>query len=315
MARTLLAWVAQWRATGAWDEAKHPRRPDGKFGSNGGSVGGKHSAAIARVNSYKQVKTFDPENGMPMSDLTVRRDEHQSSAREWNDLTPDQRRQFVATVNKQMEKPVRIRMKRDALGQVAKDGRLKTVHESGTSGAGRLVYEEYAKTRRTYESSVMNHRIGDPVEELPVYGFFGDENDADAYGDTTVTLKPQVRDRTSFTVGDSLDGRLQPYAVNDIDELSPEQLVMASGRNEIRSAGRGGEIQSYLEAHIHGGVSLDDIESITVPENMIDDPAVSELENLGIEVNTFPPDDDIGLSPAQLKSLGLSDERIREILG
>lgn len=144
---------------------------------------------------------------------------------------------------------------------------------------------------------------GIPVQERPVYGYvavngllpsglgsaeIGDpETDAlGQYGQFQIVLKDSVKPRTTAMVGDSLNNQHQgapsPVLDPDIKSFSPSVQpgdhelsrdysggVMTNGIRGDRSLEDYEDItfrsKNYAEAHVHGGVTLDDIEEILVP--------------------------------------------------
>ncbi len=100
----------------------------------------------------------------------------------------------------------------------------------------------------------------------PIYGYVMTRSAGDTgnrqgqYGEVSVVLKPEVSARTTVTHGDSFDTYDPPAPVpfNDVERASAERLAMAA-------SGLGYGKPSYVEAQIHGGVTLDDIDYIEVP--------------------------------------------------
>lgn len=204
----------------------------------------------------------------------------------WENLPPDQQaqiRDLVAEISKQ---PTYVRMFPAGLGGMTRDGRMKTVHEVGGK------FEGYNEGRRNYEREVMGLDSDTPVEDLPVYGYIGDIETADAYGPIAVKLKPETRERTTATVGDSLNGLVQPYGVEQLPELDDDQLMSnIYGATNTHNYLAQGSIFDYMEAQVHGGVSLDDIESVTIEldyRDLLDDVVAPEtlatLRQHGVEI-------------------------------
>lgn len=165
---------------------------------------------------------------------------------------------------------VQIRMSPTTLAKVLKDDGIKTIHETGKSGASTAkgsTLDRYVKRRKETEASLYE---GD---ERPVYGYMqkgaGKNDSLDGYGSARVRLSETVRDRTTFVSGDSLDsnpvpGRpfVAPSPINDpkIQSLSGRRI----GKNtpepmDILKADRD---YFYLEAQIFGGVKKSEIASV-----------------------------------------------------
>jgi len=125
------------------------------------------------------------------------------------------------------------------------------------------------------------------------------------YGRSRVTLKPEVRDRTTFTGGDSVNGMTSnndtkvaypPSKVTDPKLASVIGLDVYRGAFNVDSvASRVSEAKTvnearaaaYMEAQVHGGVSVKDIQSIVVPDkNSLSKEAWDVVKAHGITVTT-----------------------------
>jgi len=158
---------------------------------------------------------------------------------------------------------VTITMPPRVLAQVLNDGRYKTQFETRRSGG---LNDPQARSKEEAE------RFGYPThmkpEFRPVYGMVElggvqapSERDNLQYGSAVIVLKPETRERTTFTTGDSLslnrpsapvmNPRAQPAVVGiDKDTIMRESVFREDPR------------KIYLEAQIHGGVRTSDIASV-----------------------------------------------------
>jgi hypothetical protein len=154
-------------------------------------------------------------------------------------------------------------------------------------------------------------------ETRPVYGTLG--GTGMRYGDTTVTFDDSLKDRTTVTVGDSIDGAVNGYF--NLGELaagnvSRDEFWNNVGERVSRWSGNSyvstwfnytGDFQisgyagvkdiyklganGYIEAQFHGGLKLSDVSSITVnPDAKISGGNQSKLDSLGITVNRVQSD-------------------------
>lgn len=210
---------------------------------------------------------------------------------------PDLRERMVQRWKNMVDRSdVRIRINNGYFMETLRDGRFENQFSAGTSGG---YYGP--KVRSTAEARLFG--IPDDVtnpDTHPVYGYLAEGvetgySSARQYGDIVVHLRDDVRRRTTFTIGDSLGLEYLPSPVEDIDWAS---LVYdrrtAMGARKIQEAGI-----PYVEAQIHGGVSLDDIRLVEVPplrdylgdpryraqaavERKYHDELVNALEELGI---------------------------------
>ena len=168
----------------------------------------------------------------------------------------------------------------EALDQILEDGRFKSQHET-LSSKGSLQPER----RSAYELADLGIPEDIDPEKRPIYGYVprinvmsGKPAQAPShYGEHTVRLKPDVNDRSTITFGDSLDAAT-PVAMNsDFEELDPDEILafnasmnaafynMAEELTGVNRDDGGLGIApnfSYIESQVHGGVSLEDIESV-----------------------------------------------------
>jgi len=177
---------------------------------------------------------------------------------------------------------VRIRIPADetVINSIIRDGRLKSQHESGESGG----YFN-PDTRESHETEMFG------VEgSRPIYGYIagkgmarlGDVDELANYGSIALELRPSALDRTTVVMGDSLNTSTAPVRARDVGTASPERLLAAtedSIRNGAqayvahRNYGVGDVLQEgptwvqYMEAQVHGGVSLKDVARVIVPSD------------------------------------------------
>jgi hypothetical protein len=184
---------------------------------------------------------------------------------------------------------IKIQVEPLGLNAIAQDGRMKNVHEvvsSRASVGGSDWAEKYKQDRVKYETESIGVPSNLPNSQKPIYGWLysGEGIEPYDYGSVTLKLKDSVKKRTSMTAGDSLN-ESAPVLVQDIldKKASLKQIVDAGSRAylsqfiKVVSAKWEGrfastptiDTPSYWEAQIYGGVSLDDIEAITIPNSAI----------------------------------------------
>jgi hypothetical protein len=186
---------------------------------------------------------------------------------------------------------VRVRVPSSSLRGIARSGRLKTQHETGTS-EGTLHPELRAEDeKRLYGEGLRGH---------PLYGYlakrgstttysdglsdsiYGERSSASQYGEVIIELKPFVHNRVTVTLGDSFENDVAPIPLVDVWKVSPERRAVA------RSSER------YVEAQIHQQVQMSrDVARIYVPSGAQDDdgrPLVETVKGLfpDIEVIELP---------------------------
>ena len=112
-----------------------------------------------------------------------------------------------------------------------------------------------------------------PDNLRPIYGYmsesgqFDKPGDLDTYGNVTVKFRESVKDRTTFTGSDSLEGTLMapspvlnPTALS-LDYLADDPLNWQSV-DDVAGGPETDFYEGYMEAQIHGGLSINDIEEI-----------------------------------------------------
>jgi len=203
------------------------------------------------------------------------------------------------------DKPIVVRVRDEgALRDILSGGRFKTQLE----GARRAPGLTGDPDRRRLGESVMGVPADAPAGDRPVYGYVavagiepalsegrklpgirereGQEDVLSSYGKVQVVLRPEVRERTTATVGDSLDeiGFLRPSPVNDpsIDSLGFRKLDRVTEPGFTRSG--------YVEAQIHGGIRTEDIAEVVFPDDP-DRATVAALERQGVSWRILRPGD------------------------
>lgn len=154
-----------------------------------------------------------------------------------------------------------------SLREVLRDRRFKTQFETGRSGG---VFQPEERAFR--ESSWFGLPVDTPVEQRPIYGYLvtggSGKKLVDTYGDAQVILRPEVRSRTTAMVGDSMENILagRPAPVDDPDwhAFTPNPDMDAVSRLERNYDGPAFNRDAYIEAQVHGGVTVDDIAEVVL---------------------------------------------------
>jgi len=169
-------------------------------------------------------------------------------------LEPEELESAMAQLKAMTEgKPVRLAIPSTVLQEyVLPEGRFKNQHETGTSG-GTLD----PSLRLEAERNVFGFGLTKP-KYCPIYGYIDSPlGDGSQYGDVVVVFKPHVRKMTTVTVGDSFANMLKlEVSPSPIENLGPACLDHAYDRKSRTLQG------DYIEAQIHGGLTLDDIDFI-----------------------------------------------------
>lgn len=199
------------------------------------------------------------------------------------------------------------------------EGEAKNGFHSDTGGI-KVGKGGYLDGRRRGESNVLGIPSSADAEDRPVYAALehpdrakslqgGSGNQMSNYGGIQVVFNPSVKDRATFTVGDSLDynspRRIMASPVRDpaapvrtegkgkdknVDlKIGPERH---SGNMEIVSGYEGDTrvTPSYVEAQIHGGLKASDIKEVRYYRGH-DIPSSTRrlLEEQGVKIVEMPP--------------------------
>lgn len=159
------------------------------------------------------------------------------------------------------EKPkVAIRAPLDAIDQIIEDGRFKNQFETGTT-QGAL----NESLRKKVELEGQGVPEDTPGPERPVYGYMsrddGDHDNASLqyYGGVAFILKDSVRERSTVTFDDSLDHELPSSSVKDV---KIESMMISEGLIDE-------DTFKYVEAQIHGGLEIDDVEEAIIEKSAL----------------------------------------------
>jgi len=184
------------------------------------------------------------------------------------------------TVEKGFEERVVIATPISVVGNILEDGRLKTQMETNTSQGS-----FNPDLRKVQELAMFS--IHPNAKQRPIYGTINRGMDEDVanstsqYGGAKIVLKDSVNARTTWTQADSLSQQtnastLRPDGVS-WDGLYGQSLHPRTKQAYFMSAemarmmmeyGREPDYESwpFIEAQVHGGVSVDDISHIIIDE-------------------------------------------------
>ena len=181
-----------------------------------------------------------------------------------------------------------MRTDKTALKMIIKDKKFKSLNEVKTNFGGRY---EVAETYRANRKSLENDTWGIPENgPQPIYGYMDQkvtihrttgntfqEPSVTAYGDIQIILKDDVKNRTTITLGDSLNSKRTPVEIN-------EALAGNLTNAQVSSAVDIGAYD-YYEAQIHGGLSITDIKEIRLNGSTLSKAEKQTLLKNGITIN------------------------------
>jgi hypothetical protein len=179
------------------------------------------------------------------------------------------------------EGQVTVAVKTGNFEQVLKDGEFKNQFETKTSGG--TLSENY---RRDWESASLDVPINTKGSDRPIYGYMTDNTSngselswdgissinsvqVNQYGDLRVVMKPDVRSRTTYMIGDTLSRQGFAYS---LDAPMTDDILTTNGFSSLgASVGFSGNVSApYAETQIHGGLKVTDIAKVYAPASKVE---------------------------------------------
>ena len=132
--------------------------------------------------------------------------------------------------------------------------------------------------RRGAEARSQSIPISVNDSERPIYGYLSTDdfdesittNGVEQYGEVRFVLKDYLKDRSTMTIGDSLNTGAIPMRLGRVPSVSDTIKASVSQVRGYPWQWSGAEDwadRDYFETQIFGGVSLNDVETIYVPTN------------------------------------------------
>ena len=193
--------------------------------------------------------------------------------------------------------PVSIMTEEEVLESILDDGKVKSVFEIDEDMKGK----QYLEYRSAYEKVAFEYGIDTPPELRPVSGivFPSEMNDklidtfGTNYGSVQLVLKDDVKSRTTVTIGDSLDTFQRPTPIGGKVPRTFDLATTAQFSDKVRSKAGENYLTSesfwalghqYVEAQVHGGVKLSDIEKVVIhyPQWIDMEATTNRLNDMGI---------------------------------
>lgn len=204
-------------------------------------------------------------------------------------IPDDERRAIVESYYKNYDKTTKtiaanlekgypvVAIESDDFLKVVEDGRFKTQYETRESNGA---YKPYL--RRTREAAFLGVPQDTKASERPIYGYVAtqvdgttphtsgynrdkwnvDNTSVGQYGNVRVVLNDNVRDRTSYTIPDSLDGYALARPLTE--KHTYETMSYAGLQHDLTTSHGGLQREGYIEAQVYGGIKLSDIKTIYV---------------------------------------------------
>lgn len=200
-------------------------------------------------------------------------------------------RRLLAEMRLHVEGQVpRVRAGGDAAELILGDGLFRTDFEMRVRDV---------EARRAAELAGLGAPLDLDPKLRPVYAYYDTErHGATAYGGVEFVMKPSVLPRTTVTLGDSLfpmqAGTMAGVPANDLSKHAFGNLYSA---NSLLRKDMG---ETYIEAQIHGGLKLADVDQIVLHRTLDNADELARVEKLyreaGIKVS-YGTDDEAGLPP------------------
>jgi hypothetical protein len=193
-------------------------------------------------------------------------------------VVPDE---IITTANRNLKQfmdgaQIKLNLPEEVLPQVFASGQIMNQFQSGTSTAlldaemrMKVEHDAFNVPNEANEFERTDPRSAEA--QHPKYGYMynpeaGPLDEVDDYGGVEITLKPDVKERTTITVGDSLrsmdSARVLPSPAKAPDWKS---AVDSSMLMDLYSAESPAALQfsaGYIEAQVHGPLGVKDIASI-----------------------------------------------------
>jgi len=196
----------------------------------------------------------------------------------------------------------RTRVSEEVLNYIVADGRFKNQFEVGRS---RGTYDP--SFRRQASNKLFGTKRGTAKEDYEFYGYLGHKDIVEdivaahprQYGDVVVTLKPHVRERTTFTIDDSLGPATNERMVASLlEDVNPVNLRLRDAEElynmPVEKMNPVDVVDTcyirYVEAQYHGGLTIADIESVHIESISLEDIRPSTMEKMkehGISVHSY----------------------------
>jgi len=196
-----------------------------------------------------------------------------------------------------LQSPVAIQVATGNIDNILSSGGLQNAFSTRKTSPGKA-------TSLDYRASAEAKGLGIPTtaapEEHAVYGYLLVDDYARklvstpqfdmGYGDISFVLKDDVRARTTFTVGDSVNQFDKSRAVGIPLDGEPSVTAWGAESPAVWGLAQNGNIQefldqvAYVETHTQGGVKLSDVQKVLDPNSKLTPAQVQRLEAQGIQV-------------------------------
>jgi hypothetical protein len=162
------------------------------------------------------------------------------------------------------------------LEALRRDASYRCQFETGSSNGALTAYP--GGTRWLWEQRMFGHAYDNaPASERPKYGALNHRRrsigGAPRFGSSHIRLAEHILDRTTFCFPDSV---LEPTEFGTAERFDLLRLADAYDRRTLTDsieADEGGRLDDYVEAHVHGEISLErDVDALVLDPSFRDTP-------------------------------------------
>ena len=184
--------------------------------------------------------------------------------------------------------PDRVVAGATVLERLAREGSYRSQFETGTSNGGLTAHPGGARWR--WEQRMFGHAYDDaPLAERPKYGALNHRRrrigGAPRFGSAHLRLTEAVLDRTTFCFPDSVFGPTAMATAAHFDLLHLVEAFEARALTDEIEATEGGVLDDYVEAHVHGSLSMAaDVEALVLDPCYRHSPVEEQAEALPVPV-------------------------------
>lgn len=203
------------------------------------------------------------------------------------DATPDEYERLVAEHLRGLTRDaqVKIRTREEIIPDIVKTGRFKNQIQTRRKSPPAHYNPD---DRKRLEQEMFGMPEAAKAKDYGIYAYLSSRQEpyyttVNAYGPVRWVLKPHVRARTSITFGDMLDNYdhewVIPSAVDAVDWYAYGRGLNSARIDPFTESSVDSNVRNnqarYVDALVHGGVSLDDVEAVEWDDGraMLDHPA------------------------------------------
>ena len=180
------------------------------------------------------------------------------------------------------------------------DGYFKNGFQRVPTGTAKHGGGIYKNARKQAEADKMDMPKSAKAIDRPVYGYIshpdrtlsGSYDRVDHYGNIQIKFKNTVKEKSTVSLGDSLDDMAPNEKVIPVnDPVKPKKYATggATVRDFTRSSSYGPTTIGYMEIQMFGKITTNEIEEIRIPKGIYSNSEINEMRNNGYNIKLIPP--------------------------